>query len=126
MNAPLTDPWFEATFYGEISADSRSHRELPSIDGAQGVQFWCPCGFGNPEFPLDGGRPHMCLVPFRNPRNAPPCPDNHGCLQTGNHDAPRPRWEMSGSGLADLTLSPSIAPGDPECWHGHIQNGIVT
>jgi len=121
----LTDPWFAATFYGNVSADDRSRQEIPSIDGAQGVQLWCPCGYGDPRYPLSGGRPHMLMIPFRNPRNAPPCPENHGMLQKGNHDAPRPRWVMSGTGLADLTVHPSVDVGDPSCWHGWIQGGEV-
>lgn len=117
MNARLSDPWFEAQFYGEVSA--LGHKDLPSIEGAQGVFFWCPCGYGKPEFPLEGGRPHGVMVPFANPRNAPALPADHG---PDNCDplAPRPRWIMTGSSVEDLTISPSVAVGKPECWDGEV------
>jgi len=37
------------------------------------------------------------------------------------------RWSVSGTGLEDLTLSPSIKVPDegPEHWHGYITNGEV-
>lgn len=116
----LTDPWFDATFYGEATATS--YRDLPSMDGAQGVTFWCPCGYGKPEYPLDGARPHQVQVPFANPRNAPPVPAGHGPGTKGV----KPRWVAAGTGLADLTLTPSVNVGAPSCWHGFITNGRVT
>lgn len=113
----LTDPWFEAEFYGK--ADGRGlARQGASIDGAQGLFMWCPCAFGNDH------RAHGLIVPFANPRNAPELPAEHGPLsRDGGH---RPRWQMSGEGLGDLTLSPSIDVGEPSCWHGHISGGLVT
>lgn len=123
MSAPLTDPWFEARFYGEASASC--HRYLDSIEGAQGLLLWCPCGYGKAEFPIDGGRPHAIMVPFANPRNAPPLPADHGPCSRVDRNV-HPRWTMSGTSLADLTCTPSVAVGDPECWHGYITNGQVT
>jgi hypothetical protein len=32
---------------------------------------------------------------------------------------------MDGTGLSDLTLSPSVDVGEPSCWHGFIRNGEV-
>ncbi len=125
MIARLDDPWFDAEFIGKVSPDSQSYSRIPSIDGAQGVFFWCPCGYGKPEFPLDGGRPHGCLVVFSNPRNAPEVPPGfgpHSRKDTKTH----PRWHMSGSSIHDLSTEPSIAIGDPECWHGYLTNGEVT
>ncbi len=121
--ARLTDEWFDASFYGEASA--LGHRYLPSIEGAQGVQFWCPCGYGKAEFPLEGGRPHAVMVPFSNPRNAPELPADHGphSRSDPNH---HPRWTMAGTSLEDLTTTPSVAVGTPECWHGYITNGEVS
>lgn len=131
----LTDPWFDAKFYGKIDEADQSHEYLPSIDGAQGLFLWCPCGYGQLDddgkerYPLDLshnlGRPHGLLVPFRNPRNAPPCPDGHGPRSRDKQT--RPRWEMTGTSLGDLTLSPSIAvgPADKECWHGHVTSGEI-
>lgn len=128
----LTDPWFEAEFIGAIT--ETSFRRLGgSIDGAQGVFLYSPCGYG-----LTDGT-HGLVVAFANPRNAPPVPASF---------EPLPRWQMSGSGLDDLTLTPSIncqvdppehaearraaglQPGEchpgRQCWHGWIANGEVT
>jgi hypothetical protein len=123
--ARLTDPWFEAEFIGGITS-SGFHR-LPSIEGAQAVFLYGPCGYGQ----NDGT--HGLIVPFANPRNGPAVPSDF---------VPKDRWQMSGSSLEDLTLSPSvncaIGPPHPEfnlaageckpgrpCWHGWIQNGEV-
>jgi hypothetical protein len=140
MNLParLTDPWFGACFYGEV--DEKSWRENHE-DGspmkfseAQGIFLWCPCGYGELDkegkerYPLDLslnlGRPHGLLVPFANPPSGIPLPADHGPV--GRDKKTHPRWEVAGTSLEDLTISPSIAVGEnPECWHGHIQNGVV-
>ncbi len=120
----LNDEWFEAKFYGEISADGKSMRYLDSIDGAQGLFLWCPCGYGKPEFPLNAGRPHGVLIPFVNPRNAPPVPADHGPVNKTDGKT-RPRWTMSGTGLHDLTITPSVDVGKDSCWHGFITNGEI-
>lgn len=131
MNVKLSDPWFAAEFYGEINEADQSHRQQGErIEGAQGLFLWCPCGYGKPEFPLDGGRPHGVIIPFKNPRNAPPVPANHGPQSANDPAAARPRWTMAGTGLHDLTLSPSVQVGSPAqgtgCWHGFVTNGQVT
>jgi hypothetical protein len=110
----------QAEFYG--GATDYSHQmQGADVEGAQGLWLWCPCGYGKPEYPLDGPRPHAIIVPFKNPQNAPPVPANHGpTSRDGSH---HPRWTMSGTGLGDLTLSPSIDVGTPSCWHGHVVNG---
>lgn len=121
--ADLGDPWFEAQFYG--AATATTHRDLDGIEGAQGIQFWCPCGYGKAEYPLDGARPHAVMVPFANPRNAPQLPPDHG--PTSRDDAAHhPRWTMTGTGISDLTLAPSVDVGNPGCWHGFVTNGVVT
>jgi len=121
--ANLTDPWFEAEFYGNVTP-SGWRRQGPQIEGAQGLFLWCPCGYGKAEYPEAGGRPHGLIVPFANPRNAPALPPNHGPVSSVDGE-PHPRWEMHGTGLHDLTIHPSIAVGKPECWHSFIQNGVV-
>lgn len=129
MIAKLTDPWFEAEFYGEADDKGGYRRQGNRIEGAQGLFLWCPCGFGKAEFPLNGGRPHGVMVPFENPRNAPQLSPNHGPHSARDPNAPRPRWQMQGGGLDDLSTSPSIAVGGGyqslECWHGFIANGEV-
>jgi len=120
MIARLTDPWFEAEFLANTTATG--HRSQDSIDGADGVFFWCPCGYGKPEYPIEGGRPHGVIVSFANPRGCSPAPPDAGSRsRTGGPS----RWTMSGTGLNDLTLSPSVDVGTPSCWHGWIQNGEV-
>ncbi len=131
MSARLTDPWFSAEFYGSVreAPEERSFRHQGgAIEGAQGLLLWCPCGFHDPKYRgPEAGRPHLVIVPFSNPRNAPSLPPEHG--PTNSNGGPRPRWTMSGTGLADLTVSPSVlvgTPGKDECWHGWIQNGVVS
>lgn len=139
MIAKLTDPWFDAEFYGKADVRGGYTLQGGEVEGAQGLFLWCPCGFGKPEYPLNGGKPHGVIVPFANPRNAPQLPPNHGphsartgcsvamagrsdtCTDPSHH----PRWHMEGTGLHDLTTTPSIAVGNPECWHGFITNGLV-
>lgn len=107
--------WFEAEFYGRAT-DHGHRRQGGQIDGAQGVVLYCPCRYGHDE------GAHGLLIPFSNPRNADPLPDDHGSV---SRDGNRPRWQMSGTGLHDLTLSPSVDVGTDSCWHGWITNGEV-
>lgn len=123
MDASLQDPWFEAQFYGRAN-DYGYTLQGGEIEGAQGLFSWCPCGFGRAEYPLEGPRPHAIIVPFANPRNVPAVPEWHG--PENKNGGARPRWTMSGNGLGDLTLSPSIDVGTPSCWHGYIRLGRVS
>lgn len=107
----LTDPWFEAHFYGDATSTSTQH--LDSIEGAQGVWLCCPCRGG-----------HSVQVPFANPRNAPQLPPDHGPLSRDG--TTHPRWTMSGTSLDDLTVTPSIDVGTTSCWHCFITAGEVT
>lgn len=100
----LTDPWFEARL--EFVGEGRA-LHVESLDGANAVFFYCPCSFGG-----DAGA-HGCLIPFANPRNGVP-------------HAPGPQgWQMSGSSLKDLSLTPSLLIGGQaaQCWHGYLTNG---
>lgn len=126
----LTDPKFAASFVrceetlgcrdpdcfiaSPRPHDHRSYVRVAALDDAQGVELHCPCGVGS------------LIVLFSNPRRLPVAGEKFGMRLRGNHAAPPPRWQMvSGTGLHDLTLAPSISVGDPECWHGWIQNGEV-
>lgn len=140
LPARLTDPWFEARFYGEANADrgfllAHEDGSLFAFSESQGLFLWCPCGYGaldkdgKERFPLDLslnlGRPHGVMVPFANPPCGIHLPANHGPVSRDK--ATHPRWTVGGSGLHDLTITPSIAVGDnPQCWHGFIRNGEVT
>ena len=109
MIAKLTDPWFEARFMAGTTA--RGHHYVDTLDGADGVLLWCPCGYGKAEFPIDGGRPHAVMVSFANPRGCGPAPADAGSQSRNGGPS---RWTMIGTGLHDLTLSPSVAVG-PAC-----------
>lgn len=104
----------EATFIGRYNHANRSHFQLDSVDGAQGLLFVCPkC------------QRHSIIAWFSNPRNAPRVPD----------DAfPGPgRWTLNGDTIDTLSLHPSvdlskIDAKNPEhpgrCyWHGWVKNG---
>jgi len=58
---------------------------------------------------------HMVLCWFRD-RGVP------------DGETPGPgRWQVSGSGLGDLTLAPSVHLTGAGCgWHGFVRNGLVT
>lgn len=80
--------------------------ELPSMEGADGVTFFCP--FGG---------------------------DKACSIVLWNHDVPASvepgpgRWSMMGTGLHDLTLSPSVNMSAGPCackWHGWIKDGVCS
>jgi hypothetical protein len=127
MIARLDDLWFEAEFITKTTKTGHWHHD--KLDGADGLLFWCPCGYGKSEFPLDGGRPHAIIISFANPINASVVPSD-----AGSQSRPDPvtgqchpsRWMVSGTGLNDLTLSPSVNNGNDSCWHGYITDGIIT
>jgi hypothetical protein len=120
MTIKLIDPWFEAEFYGNIKPNGAFTRQK-SIIGAQGLMMWCPCGYGKPEYPVEGARPHMIMIPFINPIGAPVAPDVHGPF----HDGRSLRWTRSVEGIVldALTIQPSI--NVVGCWHGFITNSEV-
>lgn len=82
----------------------RTYQNVEAIEHAHGVMFTCPLCTG-----------HMVLCWFRD-RGVP------------DDETPRPgRWAASGTGLSDLTLSPSVHLSGPGCgWHGFVTNGEVT
>lgn len=93
----LTD--LDATFVRHTSGGN--FNEVEAMTDANGVLFDCPkCGR------------HSVLVWDRTvPAGIEPGPG---------------RWDMTGTGLADLTLSPSVdlSRGGVGClWHGWVKNG---
>jgi Family of unknown function (DUF6527) len=114
----LIDPWYEAEFGGNAGPRGSWRRQGADLEGAQLLFLWCPCAY------LHDSRAHGLVVPFRNPRNAPVPEHNFGIVARDKKT--QPRWEMTGTGLHDLTLTPSVDVGDPSCWHGHITAGAVT
>lgn len=99
----ITDKEFEATFY-TAAVGTPGVQFIDALHGAQGVYFTCPCGN------------HSLMIPFANPRGA-------------TRQYPVAGWQMQGSGLHDLTLSPSILVdgGHPQgsCWHGFVTAGEI-
>jgi len=72
-----------------------------NFESAQGIMFVCPvCADG-----------HVVLVWF----------EDRGVPESWQ---PKPRWGVSGTGLDDLTISPSI-DGGPGCWHGFVRDGEI-
>lgn len=102
----LTD--LDATFL-RVDADGRSMTTKGvAYADAHGVMFEDPAGHG-----------YMCICFFREPAaDGTRAPD-------GMKPGPA-RWSRSGSGLHDLTLSPSVFIDPPHGWHGFIRNGDVT
>lgn len=79
------------------------HRHVTALADADFLTFTCPAC--PPE------KTHSVGVFFRG-RGVP------------DYEVPGPgRWVVSGTGLDDLTLSPSIALS---CWHGFVTKGEVT
>ena len=85
--------------------------EVESLAAAQGIRFLCPKCFRD-----NGGAvgTHGVNVAFKDrgvPHNA----------YTG-----LPRWNVSGSGYADLSITPSVLVVVGCGWHGYITNGEVS
>ena len=91
---------------GEPGHYSIGHTD--SIANAQGVEFLCPGCYAKNGGPRGT---HMVICWFSGrgvPDDAVPLPG---------------RWGVSGTGIGDLTLAPSVDVGSDHCWHGFIQNG---
>lgn len=131
----LTD--LDAQFLDRVELTSHYRRESELLVGAQGIMFQCPsCAVGK-AIAEDDEQPgrhyiigaHYIQVLFSNPQGvALPAPECGVVDATGtNH----PRWAIvSGTSLADLTLSPSIDCNIPHkgvpssCnFHGYVKNG---
>lgn len=75
------------------------YAHVDELQLAHGIRFTCPqCG------------DHQVLVWFRD-RAVP------------ETEEPTPRWSVSGTGIEDLTLAPSINVRG--CWHGFVRGGEV-
>lgn len=103
----LSDPALEARFVHDVSGSS--FRLGDTIQGAQALWMYCPCGEG-----------HHILVPFAD-RQLPP---EFGPMARDGKS--HPRWQVSGDSLENLTLTPSVDVGTTSCWHGYITNGEVS
>lgn len=93
-----------------VPADRQASEQVAALADAQGVWFLCPLCFQK-----NGGKAgtHMVMCWFRD-RGVP------------NDVTPGPaRWAVSGTSLADLTLSPSIQLLGGCNWHGFVVAGAI-
>lgn len=88
-----------------------NHRFVDTLGEAQGVMFLCPKCFA-----ANAGNvgTHYVLAWFRD----------HG---VPDDEVPGPgRWTPSGTGVVDLSLTPSVhLPGEGCGWHGFVTNGSI-
>ncbi len=77
---------------------------------AHGVSFLCPGCFSRNGGPLGT---HQVIVCFAG-RDVP------STFLPGIA-----RWSFSGSGIDDLTVTPSVLVGGGCAWHGFVQNGAI-
>lgn len=110
MTKRLTDLDPRFIRYGRNEHGNETWRDVPTLAEAEGIVFDCPvCENGHGVGVTFGGRG---------------VPDDLGST---NGERPT-RWQVSGTGFEDLTLSPSIdLTKRATCtWHGWIRNGEVT
>lgn len=93
-----------------------THRYVQTLAAAQAVLLLCPLCFGNKKGPVGV---HSVQVTFAG-RGVP---DNVG---THNSEGRPTRWQVSGTGLSDLTTHPSVWLQGGCGWHGWITNGVAT
>lgn len=97
--------------YGRNEAGNEKWIHVENLADAQGIYFTCPvCADG-----------HMVGITFRD-RGVP---DDLGSVGEDNKPT---RWAVQGTGVADLTLSPSIdLTRRKACtWHGFVTAGSIT
>lgn len=90
---------------------------VDSLAEAQGIRFLCPVCFK-----ANGGSvgTHSVEVTFAGRGVG----DEFG---SHNSEGLPSRWAVSGTGLDDLTTTPSVFLKGPGCgWHGYITNGDAT
>lgn len=97
----------------EVTGPKEYRIPVPALEQAQGVFFQCP------KCRDSDGHGHYCEVTFAGRGVA----DNQGCR---NSQGKPTRWEVSGTGLDDLTTKPSILLGGGCNWHGYITNGAAS
>lgn len=110
----LTDLEPEWVVTGGSPNSLKRDNEL-TIATAQGVLFLDPVEFAKNGGPV-GTSSVLCW--FRN-------------RGVSDDEKPAPgRWDVSGTGFADLTLNPSVdcscGGKHPGAWHGWVKNGEVT
>lgn len=100
-----------------IRYDGTSVPKALDFNNAQGIWFLCPLCFQKNNGPIGT---HMVEVSFEG-RGVLPEQGSH------NDEGQPSRWNVSGTGYSDLTLSPSVWLKGEGCgWHGHVHNGEVS
>lgn len=92
------------------TGERRSSEKVATLAKAQGVWFLCPKCF---QANGSSSGTHMVMCWFRDrsvPADVTPGPA---------------RWAVSGTSLANLTLSPSIQLLGGCSWHGFVVNGAI-
>lgn len=105
--------WKEAGYpTRKVIEPTECYEHVDTLAEADGIYFKCPACGG-----------HMVAPTFAG-RNVASHLGSHG---RGGEPT---RWNASGSGYDDLTLTPSIdlsGPRGPACqWHGFVTNGVAT
>ncbi len=110
------DTWRERGCPSERREELRDFRvPVQSLEDAQCVWFLCPKCFAS----LGGFVGcHMVEVTFAG-RGVP------AGVGIKNRKGEDVRWQVGGSGLADLTISPSILIEGGCGWHGFVQQGKI-
>lgn len=96
-------------------AGKGSFQNVETLAEADCVFFLCPLCFQNNSGSVGT---HSIKIDFRG-RNTP----DEDCMH--NNEGTPVRWEVSGTGLADLTMAPSILILGGCNWHGWVQNGEI-
>lgn len=92
--------------------DDAHWKMVDALAEADGVQFVCPGCLAKNNMSRPGVHSVVCWAP-NVPQTTSPTPG---------------RWEMHGTGLADLTLvagSSSVKVGEPPCAHFFVRNGNI-
>ncbi len=106
MSNPITLRELEARL---VASTDEGFRDVDTFDDAQGVFFLCPkCYAANGG--SVGTHAVICWSP-KAPATIPPGPA---------------RWTMTGTGLDDLSLSPSVQLTSGCMWHGFVTDGKAT
>jgi hypothetical protein len=94
----------------EVTGPREYSIRVETLAEAQGIRFLCPTCYAKNSGPVGT---HGIDVAFHG----------RGVLDhQGSHNSKGEpsRWHVSGDGLENLTMTPSIDGG---CWHGHVTNG---
>lgn len=105
----------EEMFVRGVAVPAQMFMQVDTLQEAHGIRFICP-----KSFETHGGiiGSHYIQIYFAGS----PVPDNLGINQNGT----AVRWNVSGTSLDDLSITPSIQEEGYHCgWHGFVGSGGV-